>query len=104
MMICSVWAILRKYELISFCSNAGSGCPKYPIARGVSALSEKVKLQAVRLGLWNADLELMGLHAVPAKWQTLHRGVFPRPASGILQRPACVCSCCPSSGLSASLL
>lgn len=66
MMICPVWAILRKYELISFCSNAGSGCPKYQFARGVSALSEKVKLQAVRLGLWKADLELMGLHAVPA--------------------------------------
>lgn len=39
-------------------------------------MPEKVKLQAVRVGLWKADLELMGLNAVLAKWHTLHRGVF----------------------------
>lgn len=65
---------------------------------------QEVKPQAVRLGLWKADLELMGLNAVPAKWHTLHREVFPMPASGILHRPACVCSCSPGSGLSPSLM
>lgn len=37
--------------------------PKYPFACRISALSEKVKLQAVRLGLWKGDLELQnGIH------------------------------------------
>lgn len=34
---------------------------------------------AVRVGLREADLELMRLNAVPSKCHTIHREVFPRP-------------------------
>lgn len=77
---------------------------KIPFCMWSFCLIREGKTSGSQLGLWKADLELVGLNAIPAKWHALRREALPVPASGISHRAACVCSWSPGSGLSPSLM